>query len=469
MNKVIKIGWGNSVLTNPNFPVFVYFIIRSFSWFFLIGLAPDIVNQLNMAINISEGNGFVLSNYDFKTGCMLYSNYYSHPPFLSVLLFIYKLVFGDLIWSLFAIAITLSFFEALLVNSLLDSIGIGSKTKFGLMLFLGMYIGHLDRGLISDYFALIWAMWFIYNIYLLLMQRQNNLNSAYIKLIISLILMPFVKYTLIPLVFLPSIFLVLQLILKNARWAEIKLRFLIINFTSSISLFLVFLFIKQGPVSIRQEYFIFDWFNLLKVDYFWLHFGLELDRFYKYVSWNLPNGLALDFWNIGQIISLGIWCLVLIFCWRERTFFNRALAKGIVGLFVIATLLQVLFLAFLTITNVPQGPVKYGVDDKVWVFIEEARYYNYLTFFAFILFTLIVFNLRLRIFKVLLFLVVLSGYIFTFSSRFRLSNELPIFALASGNKMILNVISSGSQKIIKKEIGSSKKSKLLMGVYGYNE
>lgn len=467
-NSLLKFGLGDAILKNPNFAVLVYFIIRAFSWVFLIGLAPDIVNQLNMAINISEGNGFVLSNYDFDTGIMLYSNYYSHPPFLSVLLFIYKSVIGDLIWSLFALAITFSFFEALLVNNLLNSMGIISKTKLSLMLILGMYVGHLDRGLISDYFALIWAIWFIYNSYLLLTQRQNNTNnSVYTKLSISLILMPFVKYTLIPLVFLPVVFLVFQLISRKAKWVEIKLEFLIVNVSSFISLFLVFRFINQGPVSTVQKYFSVDWFNLLKVDYFWLHFGLELDRFYKHISWNLPNDLAIDFWNVGQLITLAVWGLLIVLFWRKRMLSVINGAKRIVGVFGIAMILQVLFLVFLTVTNEPQGPVKYGVDDKVWVFIEEARYYNYLTLFFFIVFTLLVFNLRFRIFKSLLFLLVLSGYIFTLNASLRLSQELPISLLVREHKEILNVISSGDQKLIKNETGNKKRKKMLIGIYGY--
>ncbi len=458
----------NFVLNKANYAVIIYFLIRAFSWLFLIGLAPDIVNQINMAINLSDGRGFVLNQFDFNTSRNIYSEYFSHPPFFSFVYMIYNNVIGNLIWSLLAIAVTLALFEAILLKNILLKMFISGRKLFYLMSIMALYIGHLDRGLISDYLALVWAVWFIHSTYLLFSIDDNKDKIwIYIQFAVSIVLMPLVKYSLIPITCLPVCVIFYFIVFKRHDWIQKRsiVYLVIISFFVSIGLFLFLMQLEQETENVK--YFDFVVYDLLKLDYFWLHFGMEIDRLYKHIYWNLPNSKEFHFWNIGQIFTIGVWLVVWFISKKTGQKFINPNEKLTFYLFVISLFLQVLFLFSLTVTNVPQGPVKYGIDKLVWVYIEEARYYNYLSFFAFLFFTIKIYDLRVKFYKVVLFLIVLSGFYWTYNAKIPYGNPMPILSLVNDNEKVTSTIKSLDSNLINNCKVESRNKRHLMKIYGF--
>jgi hypothetical protein len=468
MEKHITFKSLNFVFNKANYAVIIYFLIRTFSWLFLIGLAPDIGNQINMAINLSDGRGFVLNQFDFNTNCNIYSEYFSHPPFFSIVFIIYNHLIGNLIWSLFAIAVTLALFEAILLKNILQKMFISGRKLFYLMVIMALYIGHLDRGLISDYLALVWAIWFIHSTCLLININDNkNKHWIYIQFAISIILMPLVKYSLIPIACLPVCLIFYYIIFKrhNLVQKHFTVYFVILSFFVSIGLFLYLTHLGHGTEKVKYLKFVV--YDLFKLDYFWLHFGMELDRLYKHIYWNLPKSMELHFWNIGQLLTVCVWLFVWFISKKRGQKFVNSNEKLTFYLFVLSMFLQIFFLFSLTVTNVPQGPVKYGIDNLVWVYIEEARYYNYLSFFAFLFFAIKIYDLRIKVYKCVLFLIVLSGFYLTYNAKTSNGNHMPIINLLNDNDKVTSIIKSLDSNLINNCKVESRNKRHLMNIYGF--
>jgi hypothetical protein len=132
---------------------------------------------------------------------------------------------------------------------------------------------------------------------------------------------------------------------------------------------------KPLPPFAFNNYYI----NLLRIDYFWLHFGHIGDRFWKHISWNLTEhiSLTIPYYHIAQVGTLVIvtFCILIM---KKKMKINLTLLLII----LLFACLQIAYLCLLTITHEPQIG-DYGIDRKIWVPIEEARYYNYLTVLIF--------------------------------------------------------------------------------------
>lgn len=381
-----------------------FVVIRLFVWIYLLGLAPDIANQLNIALNFSTGHGLKLGIYDEQMMKINYIDYFDHPPLFSIIIGVFNFLIKDIVISLFVWVLFLTVIESWIIKRVLLLINVTSNKSFYFLIF-SFYIGHIDRGTLSDYTALIFAL--VYLLFLWKMITNKTDGANFIIFLLMAISIPFMKYSLLPLTVIPILVFFFYKFVNRSSYSSADSPPKILLVSSLLSFGAAYFMVNlQKSVLPTESHFAIDIYNLLKIDYFWLHWGLDIDRIYKHISWNMLEHLNLDvnFWNIGQIITIPVF---FYFVYRYSVTYKPVRAELRNLLFI--GLIQIGFLVFLTVTNIPQSPVKYGVDDKVWVYIEESRYYNYLTLLCFILFTIAVVD-KIKHSKWILLLLVLFGY-----------------------------------------------------------
>jgi hypothetical protein len=399
----------------------IFVIIRLFVWFYLLGLAPDITKQLNMAVNLSSGHGLKLGNYNVKTMEVIFFNYFDHPPLFSIILGLINYVLKNILVSMFLCVFFLTVIESWIINRVLILVNV-TRNKFVYFLIFSFYIGHIDRGTLSDYAALIFALVFLLFLFKIITIKIDML-SAIIFLFLG-ICIPFLKYSLLPLIGIPILIFIFYKYVNKTSYASSDSPPKILFISSVLSFGAAyFMIMSQNFVSSTENYFALDIYNLLKIDFFWLHFGLDIDRIYKHISWNILEHLNLkvDFWNIAQIITIPVFFYVIF----QYSLKNKSAKLIIIGISIIA-LLQIVFLMYLTVTNIPQSPVKYGIDSKVWVFVEESRYYNYLTLLCFMIFTVSLVDI-IKSAKWFLLLFVFLGYFNKCSLNIHKSNFCTLY------------------------------------------
>lgn len=354
--------------------VFFYFIIKGFWIFDNYSIATDISLQLNVAESIYSGHGIRL--FEIVNDVGVYNLYFTHPPLTSILIAFFRLFSSNIIEADFILRLFLVFSEALILWSFLNLIF--SKNKSAVLpiyLTLAFYTGHIDRGFTGDYLSFILLLLLFFKTYQFVECKANKNLSFFITQIL-VILIPLTKYTALPFVFFPFI---IFLLLKLMRKIDISWSFIFISFISGVFATATFYHeIKFTGLNNTVNFAnVYNLKYLIRIDYFWFHMGLNLDRIWKHIMWNMHRitGVRILYVHIGQIIT-SVFLMILMLKFKKILF-----KSTLIYCFLLAIILQVSYLMLLTITTSPQIG-NYGIDGEIWVPIEESRYYNLLVFLS---------------------------------------------------------------------------------------
>jgi len=364
-------------------------------------VTPDTAVNINVASNILKGNWFQISEFQ-TNGLILNRPYFDHPPATSVLMSVFIFFTENEIVGLFASMIFLCICELYVINKILSLQVFRNKRGF-LFMALALFTGHLYTGGVADQFAMVLALFIFSNLMYLFEGLDESTPNRIVILNFSLILVPLVKFSLIPLAVASYCVLSWYLIrvIKDRKSSKFLILFSILSGCLTLVLFL-FLQNMSSMHFNTAHYFNIDLYNLSKLDYFWMHLGRYIDRVYKHITWNTDRifGIHIEFWNIAQVSTFVLWCFIVF----RPAILNELSFK----ILLLYGLFQTGYLMFLTVITAPQENVLYGVDDKVWVYVEEARYYNYLSFISFIILTNILVDKFKMAFYFLLCLLVMN-------------------------------------------------------------
>ena len=391
----------------------VFILLKSLWLFSEYNIAPDISNQMNVSENLFNNRGLNFGNTTSSSTFL--SPYFQHPPGTSLLLCFFRSFTSDVFWADYLLRIFIALIEALLAMSFFQYFA-RNKLEF-LLLFVtsSFYIGHIDRGQTGDYLSCVTVVILMWLLYAILLDRYSPLLISLLVSIV-IIIIPVVKYTAAPTVLLPLLFYVYLFYKKKIRKNNLWL--IITSFFIAVSLSAYFIKSSHGVVE-RSAFSLQKFENLARIDYFWLHLGHTGDRIWKLISWNSSQviDITVPYYHIAQIGTI-LALLFLIYWSRISINFKHPL---LIVIFCF-TILQVIYLAFLTLTNNPQIGT-YGIDRKIWVFIEEARYYNHLTLVIFWSILVLLLRRSKLIFTILALICIIS---FSLSLSKIRSSRLPI-------------------------------------------
>jgi hypothetical protein len=378
----------------------IFFIFRFFLFVAIFRLTPNTVDQFNISYNFSQGNSLKLMLYDFDFNPKYY-NYYEHPKLFSIVLGGVFLVTRHVFFSLSILVVLLILWEYLLINFITKVLKIPNKNIFLFILLSSIYLGHLDRGTITDYFSMLFAISFILFVFHLHL-KSNFKTIDFFLYTVFVILIPMVKYNMLALLFVAPI---LDLVFEKGIIYK-RLSFLAFPIILSLTIFYFGTYQFVHVTKVENGFFL-D-LNLLRIDYFWFHYGYELDRVFKYISWKSKFLWNLNFWNIAQIMTITFYIGILKL--RGLNILDKIKNSVFYKFILIITFVHMLFMVFLSVTNAPESPAFYGIDSKIWVFVEEARYFNFLTFLITLIFFKIIFTYFNRKIHFLILLILLIGY-----------------------------------------------------------
>lgn len=395
------------------FLLLVFILLKSLWLFSEYNISPDISNQMNVSENLFNNRGLNFGNITGNSAFL--SPYFQHPPGTSVLLCFFRRFTSNVFFAGYLLSIVIALIEGILAMSFFQHF---ARNKFEfLLLFIvsSVYIGHLDRGQTGDYLSCVIVATLVWLLYAILLNRYSPLL---ISLLVStvMIIIPVVKYTATPTVLLPLLFYVYLFYKKKIRKNNLWL--IITSFFIAVSLSAYFIKSSHGVVE-RSVFSLQKFENLARIDYFWLHLGHTGDRIWKHISWNLSQAIDITFpyYHIAQIGTV-IAVISLMYWSRNLINFRNPL---LIVIFCFAAL-QVVYLGFLTLTNKPQIGT-YGIDRKIWVFIEEARYYNHLTLVIFWSILILLLRRSKLVFTILALICIIS---FSISLSKIRSSRLPI-------------------------------------------
>jgi hypothetical protein len=439
----------------------IYFLVRAFSLLFLFDLAPDISNQLNVAYAMKTDGIYALRTFDFESQSIKFSEYYSHPPLLSIIIFIIDVAVNNIVYSVFIFGLVIAVIESIIVVRIIYKYSSFRRSFEFQVLLSALFIGHLDRGTFSDYLSIVVAMYLV--LQMLKILNNEPLNVYFIAFL--LILVPLIKYSLFPIV---GSFVLINFIISFRAQELFKYKNILIFSAFIFSAFILIYFKNQGVANIsnsNNRLFI-DLYNILKIDHFWMHFGLETDRVYKYMMWNFEQlfGFRIWFWHFGQLF--GIMVLILVMYYSRQFFLKNSI---LVYITLISSVAQVLFLFYLQITTPPQEGVMYGVDDKNWVFLEEARYYNYLTLLWFFILLFGLVKLKSKIFLILLVLILFFSFTRTLNARTNGFHDFRFITLSAQFEKVELMNKSNNTEVFFEDITRKSYDKNLLRIFGYSK
>jgi hypothetical protein len=386
----------------------IYSAIKSFLIYSCYGIATDLCVQMNVSENLFNGRGLI-------HGTLTDRLYLGHPPIVSLCLAVIRNFTTSIITADLTLRFLLVFCEAILLFYFLQNF-IKRKSIF-IFIFIGMafYTGHLDRGFTGDQFGFIVAFFLIYQTFHF---GKSKSETNFFWVSISVLFLPLTKYTLLPLSVLPFCY---TFYLKYYCKEDFGSKTLICFFLAFIGALSIFLFeTNQITNDAIQSVNLSNLKYFTRIDYFWMHGGVDIDRIHKHVMWNIHRyaNLELSYVNIGQTLSFVI---VFILFWPNRLCLVK---KRLFAFVLIMVFLQVSYLLILTLITEPQVG-KYGIDGKIWVPVEEARYYNFITFFSFLSVVLFLSEKRsIGLPFLFLFIIGASVYSCRFLGRFEKINSL---------------------------------------------
>lgn len=208
------------------------------------------------------------------------SPYYSHPPFLSLIIYLIDFLFNNIIYSTVFLGIILAAIETQMVGKILKKFVYVDNQFIIVFLLCSLYIGHIDRGTISDYFSIVLGLFLFWQILKLIDKETIN----FLNTVIVILLVPCSKYSLFPVVIS---FTLIYFFIKIRRKQLFQFESFIVGLSSLFSLLILIYLKAKGVNNVLNEdnQLFLDLYNISKVDYFWFHFGLEIDRFYKHLMW----------------------------------------------------------------------------------------------------------------------------------------------------------------------------------------
>lgn len=378
--------------------IFLAIAIKSIWIYSNYNISNDISVQMNIAQNVYDGHGIKGTRIEKDT--LAYRPELTYGTAIPVLLAALNFFTNNIVKADLVLRLLLVLSESILLVLVVFKYFDRNKDRFLITLTLCLYIGHLDRGKTGDYLSMVIVLAIVY---LIIHRDSQSINFQPKVLLISLLTLalPFVKYSAAPVILLPlSTWLVNYYASgrKLFNYSELK----VLALSSIISVCSLFsLAESNGSFSLRLE----KLWLLARIDYFWLHLGHNGDRIWKHFSWNISEhfGYQIPYYNIAQIGTLAI-VIFIAFLMRSK------LSTIKLELIVVITLLvlQVGFLGYLTLSSEPQSG-DWGVDQKIWVFIEEARYYNYLTFLLMAIMCFLTYKFYKPVFYVLLIFILIGS------------------------------------------------------------
>ncbi len=380
--------------------VLFYFLIKGFFIFDNYFIATDISHQLNVAENIYSGHGIKLLEVVNKIS--IYKLYFSHPPLTSILIALCRFFTSNIIEADFLFRLFLVLSEALISWSFLNLIFSKNKSHIlPIYLALAFYTGHIDRGFSGDYLSFVLLLLLFFKTYQFVYFSANRSLLFFVTQVLVL-LIPLTKYTALPFVFFPFI---IFLFLKLMKKLEINWSFIFISFMTGIVSTATFYYeIKCiGLNNSVNSVNIYNLKYLIRIDYFWFHMGLNLDRIWKHIMWNMNRitGVRILYVHIGQVVT-SFFLIILMLKFKKIIF-----KSTLIYFLLIAIFLQVSYLILLTLTTQPQIG-NYGIDGEVWVPIEESRYYNLLIFLCAVIMTLFFYMKSKNIYWCFLFALIFN-------------------------------------------------------------
>lgn len=380
------------------FTILFAFLIKSIWLYSSYNITHDISVHMNIAQNIYDGHGIKATR--IENGTVVYRPELTYGTAMPAILAALNYFTNNIVKADFYLRLLLALSESIILVFIIYKYFDNNKDRFLMTGTLCLYIGHLDRGKTGDYLSLVVVLAIVC---LIISRAYQNTNFQPRVLVLALLTLslPFIKYSASPVILLPlSVHLVNYFFFgrKIFNNHEIKL----LSLTSVISVLMLFSLVgSSGSSSFNPARISL----LTRIDYFWLHFGYVGDRIWKHFFWNISEyfGYHIPYYTIAQIGTLLI-IIALAVLSRSR------LSAIKLELTAVATLLilQVGFLVYLTLSREPQSG-DWGIDQKIWVFIEEARYYNYLTLLIMVIICFLTFKFIRPLFYALLIFILISS------------------------------------------------------------
>jgi hypothetical protein len=369
-------------------PLLAYAVLRTFWHWTSYAMNPDVAIQMQVALNLMKGLGVTFCMG--PTGAPVCTDYFNHPPGGSLWILLFQPLTGNIILSDLVGRCVMSVIEGALVLAILRRYALGRQGQFVVMAVTALYVGHLDRGGATDMLSGILSFWVMVLVHERLRPDDARRPSPVALLSALVLLLPVIKYNAITVSLTPlALFLAAAGLGRGRLLTRREMAGLGFATAGALGLFLWMVKTKvvshpvlaglgysSGGVKSTFAYQPSAWADLPRVDHFWLHFGKDVDRYVKYaVDYFHPASAGpLFLHHATQAATLA--CLaLLLWAIRRRTPLQPPLIFTI-GAF---SLSQAALLALMTLTHEPEI-AKYGIDGMKWVYMEEARYYSYISF-----------------------------------------------------------------------------------------
>lgn len=352
---------------------YIYFFVRIVFLFANYNIGHDLSVQMQQSGNINNGLGFITA-FAAEQGDITFRSYWGFPPFLAYLLAFFNLFTKNVLFSDLIIRILLVLSETLLfkkITSFFEWTDQRHKTLFlaGALVVLSHYFNSFTGDLIA-------FNWFL----CLLVCTWNFLKSEQplqlILICLLIVLVPSIKYSFFPMVTLPLLICLLggrRKIRELLQWKPAYLMAFAVLVSGLLFVYLTGKEMSGNVHGIRLDNIQY----LSRIDHFWLKFGDPGDRIYKMLARRIE--LYAHYPVLPRTIGLIFSLIVLLYVVRLHLISaNRRIHSFLLAI-LIASFLQISFLLFLTLSSDPQIG-DYGIDKKIWVPIEESRYFLHLKY-----------------------------------------------------------------------------------------
>lgn len=363
--------------------------IRCLWLYVTYSVGNDQCTQMNVALNLLDGRGIVFGRIPADGSGFIPYNWF--PPGISFLMVPFIWLSGNPFVAEFVLKCLISILEGAMLISILRRINVSDTGRAVLVAVLALYIGHMDRGGVTDMYTAVAGVWLMWVAYRRIETGERFDAATRVALALVLPSMVLMKYNALPIVMVPLGMFLWMAIFNRQRYLD-RREWLSLSLASFLSLAcfiwsikfigagnarasdsmknlgsgeLFGLFVERGP-------------HLLRIDPFWLHFGKRVDMYFKYVYSRFlagPSVSLIESYHFWQLTSLTLFA-VLLYALHRRVSFQ----KNLLRVLFFFTAAHVSFLSLLTIVKGPEMNVRYGVDGVFWTFMEESRLFAHLSF-----------------------------------------------------------------------------------------
>jgi hypothetical protein len=336
----------------------VFISIKTFS------LSPDISTQLHTLVNFTGGKGVTVNVFD--NGKIVPFSYRAHAPGLVLFLYLFHFFLNDVILSALLLSITSDVLLILFVFVFGPLLNLSILKQTILYLVCAFIVSPFSTFWPADYLATSFVAWGVY--FLFLFSNCNRFKHLLLSVILCT-LAYFVKYSFLPFLGLPFLYLLINQLIER----RIEIKILLKSSALTILFFIFISFITKILIGkavqvIDTEYGFYP-MNLLKFDSFLFHFGTydyRIDSFLLKIS----NGFV-NFRLVSILMTL-LAVLFLILKFRSIFKLKRSISANDYLITLMLTLL-ILIVPFLTILSLISAPIKF--DDN-WTYVQTTRYYG---------------------------------------------------------------------------------------------